>query len=74
VSFLILRCFLKMNGRLRGELLLMPTAEFLRLMAQECRELLAKATVPEVRAQLELWAREFEEEAAKLEAAAAEPG
>jgi hypothetical protein len=47
----------------------MYTAELLRLKAQHCRELIAKATNPEVAAQLELWAREFDEEAAKAEAA-----
>jgi acyl-coenzyme A thioesterase PaaI-like protein len=46
----------------------MPTPEFLRLKAEECRRLRAKAKVPEVIAQLELWEREFEEEAARLEA------
>lgn len=50
----------------------MPTAEFLRHKALECRQLIAKATNAAVIAQLELWAREFEEEeAAKAEMAAA---
>ena len=51
----------------------MPAAEFLRLKAQECRELIAKAIKPEVIAQLELWAREFEEEAARMESTAEAP-
>jgi hypothetical protein len=49
----------------------LPTAEFLRQKAQECRELIAKATNPLVIAQLEVWAREFEAEAAKAALAAA---
>jgi hypothetical protein len=46
----------------------MPTAEFFRAKAQQCRELLAVAKVPEVIAQLELWIREFEEAAKQAEA------
>jgi hypothetical protein len=45
----------------------MTTAEFLRRKARQCRRLLAVATVPEVRAQLELWARDFDDEAVKTE-------
>jgi hypothetical protein len=45
----------------------MPTAEFLRRKARQCRKLFATALVPEVRAQLELWARDFDDEAAKAE-------
>ena len=45
----------------------MPTAEFLRRKARQCRKLLAITTVPEVRAQLELWARDFDDEAARAE-------
>jgi hypothetical protein len=45
----------------------MPTAKFLRDKARECRKLLAIATVPDVRAQLELWARDFDDEAVKAE-------
>ena len=49
----------------------MPTAEILRQKAQEVRALIALAKVPEVIAQLEIWARELDEEAAKLEKLAA---
>jgi hypothetical protein len=45
----------------------MPTIEFLREKARQCRELMAVAKAPEVRAQLELWAREFEEAALEAE-------
>jgi hypothetical protein len=34
---------------------------------RQCRKLLAIATVPEVCAQLELWARDFDDEAVKAE-------
>ncbi len=43
----------------------MSAGGFLRQKAEECRELQARATVPVVIAQLGLWAREFEEEAAR---------
>lgn len=46
----------------------MPTAEFLRLKAKQCRERLVRATAAEIIAQLEVWASEFEAEAAKAEA------
>lgn len=36
------------------------TPERLRQLAQQCRELTEKAVVPEVKAQLALWALEFE--------------
>jgi hypothetical protein len=45
----------------------MQTAKFLRHKARQCRKLLAIATVPEVCAQLELWARDFDDEAVKAE-------
>ena len=45
----------------------MPTAEFLRQKAQEIRALIAVAKTPEVVAQLKIWARELEEEAAHAE-------
>jgi len=45
----------------------MPTAEFLRQKAQEVRALIALAKVPEVIAQLKIWARELEREAARAE-------
>jgi hypothetical protein len=45
-------------------------AAFLRQKAQECGELIAKATNPLVIAQLEVWAREFEAEAKAALAAA----
>ena len=45
----------------------MPTAEFLRQKAQEVRALIALAKVPEVIAQLEIWARELEQEAAQAD-------
>jgi len=51
----------------------MPTAEFLRQKAQDVRALIALAKVPEVIAQLEIWARELEQEAAQAEALAAHP-
>ena len=51
----------------------MPTAEFLRQKAQEVRALIALAKVPEVIEQLEIWARELEEEAARAQAFAAHP-
>jgi hypothetical protein len=49
----------------------MPPAEFLRQKAREVRALIALAKVPEVRAQLRLWVRELEREAAHVEATAA---
>ena len=51
----------------------MPTAELLRQKAQEVRALLTLAKTPEVIAQLKIWARELEEEAATLEKLAAHP-
>ena len=51
----------------------MPTAEFLRQKAQEVRALIALAKVPEVIAQLKIWARELEQEAAQAEGFAAHP-
>jgi hypothetical protein len=41
----------------------MASAEFLRAKVKEIRELVERAASPELIAQLELWAREFEEEA-----------
>jgi hypothetical protein len=46
----------------------MADAEFLRAKANQCRELITQAKVPEVIAQLELWARDFEKEAIRAEA------
>lgn len=46
----------------------MPTAVFFRAKAQQCRELLAVAKVPEVIAQLEVWICELEEAARQAEA------
>jgi len=46
----------------------MATAEFLRQKAQEIRALIALVKTPEVIAQLEIWALELEEEAARAEA------
>ena len=51
----------------------MPTADFLREKAQEVRALIALAKTPEVIAQLETWARELEEKAARAEALAVQP-
>jgi hypothetical protein len=51
----------------------MPTAEFLRQKAHEVRALIPLATVPEVIAQLKIWASELEEEAAKVEDLTAQP-
>lgn len=45
----------------------MADAMFFRRKAEQCRELCAQAETPEVIAQLELWAHEFEEEAARVE-------
>jgi hypothetical protein len=45
----------------------MSTAEVLRRKARQCRKLFATAIAPEVRVQLELWARDFDDEAAKAE-------
>jgi hypothetical protein len=42
-------------------------AEYLRALAQRCRELLRVATVPEVRAQLRDWIDDFEAEAEAIE-------
>jgi hypothetical protein len=47
------------------EMRAMPTIEFLREKARQCRELVALVKNPEVVAQLEMWALEFEEEAAR---------
>jgi hypothetical protein len=46
----------------------MPTAEFFRQKAREVRALIALAKTAEVRAQLRLWARELEQDAAKAQA------
>ncbi len=45
----------------------MATAAFFREKADQCRTLLQVAQKPEVIAQLEIWAREFEEIAAEME-------
>jgi hypothetical protein len=45
----------------------MPDADYLRLQAQQCRELADVATMPEVREQLDLFAEELEEDAAALD-------
>ncbi|HUK09336.1 MAG TPA: hypothetical protein VLX09_15780 [Stellaceae bacterium] len=51
----------------------MSSAEFLRGKAAELRALAAQAKVPEVIVQLQLWARECEEEAGRAEGSAAAP-
>jgi hypothetical protein len=51
----------------------MSSAEFLRAKAAGLRALAAHAKVPEVIVQLEWWAREFEEEAERIEGNAAAP-
>ena len=51
----------------------MPSAEFLRQKAQEVRALIALAKVPEVIAQLKIWARELKQEAAQVEGLTAHP-
>jgi len=51
----------------------MPTAEFFRQKAREVRALIALAKTAEVRAQLRLWARELEQDAAKAEATTPPP-
>lgn len=43
------------------------TVEQLREMANRCRELMAKAQVPEIREQLETWAIDFEAEIEEVE-------
>jgi hypothetical protein len=48
----------------------MADAEYFREKAQQCRELLKLAMVPEVVEQLEIWVREFEEQARRAERAA----
>jgi hypothetical protein len=45
----------------------MADAAYFREKAQQCRELLKLATVPEVVEQLEIWIREFEERAKLVE-------
>ncbi len=40
----------------------MPRYADLRQQAERCRELLRRTTAPEVREQLRVWVREFEEE------------
>ncbi len=42
-------------------------ATYLREKAQQCRDLLKGAIVPEVVEQLAVWVREFEAQAARLE-------
>jgi hypothetical protein len=51
----------------------MSSAEFLRAKAVGLRTLAAQAKAPEVIVQLQLWAREFEEEAERAEGLAAAP-
>lgn len=51
----------------------MSSAEFLRAKAAGLRALAAQAKVPEVIVQLELWAREFVEEAERAEGIAPAP-
>jgi hypothetical protein len=51
----------------------MTRPELLRAKATELRALATQTRVSEVIAQLELWAREFEEEAERGEATAPEP-
>jgi hypothetical protein len=46
----------------------MPDAEVFRERARRCRELLQFTVVPEIIEQLKVWAREFDEEAEKIEA------
>ena len=49
----------------------MSSAEFLRAKAVGLRTLAAQARVPELIIQLELWAREFEEDAERAQGIAA---
>jgi hypothetical protein len=51
----------------------MSSAEYLRRKAADLRALAVQAKVPEVIVQLELWARECEEEAGRAEGIAAAP-
>jgi hypothetical protein len=51
----------------------MSSTEFPRAMAAELRALATQTKVPEVIVQLELWAREFEEEAKRAGGIAAAP-
>jgi hypothetical protein len=46
----------------------MPDSEVFRERARRCRELLRFTDVPEIIEQLKVWAREFDEEADKIEA------
>jgi len=46
----------------------MPDAEVFRERARRCRELLQFSVSPEIIEQLNIWAREFEEDADKIEA------
>lgn len=46
----------------------MPDAEVFRERARRCRELLQFTVAPELIEQLKIWAREFDEEADKIEA------
>jgi hypothetical protein len=46
----------------------MPDAEVFRERARRCRELLQFTVAPEIIEQLKVWAREFDEEADKIEA------
>ena len=43
------------------------TAEFFRIMAQRCRDLVARARDPEAKTQLRIWAEEFDAQAEALE-------
>lgn len=42
------------------------TPERMRQLAQQCRELAAKAVLPELKAQLAQWALEFDKDAGSL--------
>jgi len=46
----------------------MPDEEVFRERARRCRELLQFTIVPEIIEQLKVWAREFDEEADRIEA------
>jgi hypothetical protein len=46
----------------------MPDAEVFRERARRCRELLQFTVAPELIEQLRIWAREFDDEADKIEA------
>jgi hypothetical protein len=50
----------------------MADAAYFREKAQQCRDLMAVAIVPEVVAQLEIWVKEFEEKARVAEREASE--